>query len=220
MIMYTNRRVSRVVWRVKLGVAVLVAAVVLTLGFAMTRLDDMLMPIVTAQTNEMARNLMNRAIDASLIYAAAGLETSDFYSMTHDAEGMVLSLNVNTMLVNLVCNTMAVNMSSILGPPTSSRIHIPLGSLLNIDLLSNVGPTLPVSFRYVGGAVVDYETEFRSVGINQVNFQLWVVVQSSIRVVNPLEDKDVTMSRRIALVDTVFSGRVPHVYLEGLGGRD
>ncbi|MCL2618290.1 MAG: sporulation protein YunB [Defluviitaleaceae bacterium] len=205
--------------RIKLAVAVVFAAVVLTLGLGMTRIDDRLMPIVTAQTNEMARNIMNRAIDASLVYAGAGLDTSDFVVKTFDADGMVLSLNVNTMLVNLVCNAMAVNMSSILGPPKSERLHIPIGSLLNVDVFGNVGPTIPVSFRYVGGAVVDYETEFRAVGINQVNFRLWVVVDSSIRVVNPLEDKDVMMTRKIALIDTVFSGRVPHMYLNmGQGG--
>ncbi|MCL2851926.1 MAG: sporulation protein YunB [Defluviitaleaceae bacterium] len=210
---YKPRRGARIIGRIKLAVALIFAAVVLTLGVVMTRIDDRLMPIVTAQTNEMARNIMNLAIDASLAYASAGISTEDFFTITQDSDGMVLSLSVNTMLVNLVCNAMAVNISNILGPPTVSSLSLPIGSLLNIDILSNVGPTLPVSFRYVGGAQVDYETEFRSVGINQVNFQLWVVVESSIRVVNPLEDKDVRMTRKIALVDTVFSGRVPHMYL-------
>jgi len=183
------------------------------MGIAMMRVDDMLMPIVVAQTTEMARNIMNMAIDTSLVYASAGLSTEDFFTKTEDADGMVLSLSVNTMLVNLVCNAIAVNIGNILGPPTVSRVTLPIGSLFNIDLFSNVGPTFPVTFRYVGGAIVDYETEFRAVGINQVNFQLWVVVESSIQVVNPLESRDVTVSRKIAIVDTVFSGRVPHMYM-------
>ena len=210
---YKSSRHSRVLKRIKLAIALIFAALVLTLGVMMTQIDEALMPIVTAQTNEMARNLINTAIDASLAYASRGLSTEDFFATTQDADGMVLSLNVNTMLVNLICNAMAVSISSILGPPTVSSLNIPIGSLLNIDILSNVGPTLPISFRYVGGATVNYETEFRSVGINQVNFQLWVVVETSIRVVNPLEDKDVRVTRKIALVDTVFSGRVPHMYL-------
>ena len=210
---YKPRRGTRVVKRLKLGVALVFAVIVLTLGVAITRLDDMLMPIVTAQTNEMARNLINAAIDNSLAGIISELSSRDFFSTTQDDDGMVLSLNVNTVLVNLVCNAMAVNISSLLGPPTVSSLNIPIGSLLNIAILGNVGPAMPVTFRYVGGAMVDYETEFRSVGINQVNFQLWLVVDSSIRVVNPLEDKDVRITRKIALVDTVFSGRVPQMYL-------
>lgn len=210
---YSPRRGTRLISRLKLATALIFAVFVLTLGVAMTRIDDRLMPIVTAQTSEMARNLMNIAIDTSLAYASIGLSTEDFFTTTQDSEGMILSLSVNTMLVNLICNAMAVSISNILGPPTVASVNLPIGSLLNIDILSNVGPSLPVTLRYVGGAVVDYETEFRSVGINQVNFQLWVVVETSIRVVNPLEDKEVTVTRKIALVDTVFSGRVPQMYL-------
>ena len=199
--------------RLKLAIALIFAATILTTAIAISRLDDRLMPIFSAQTSEIARNILNIAIDTALMYASDGLTSEDFFTTTEDSDGMVLSLSVNTMLVNLVCNSMAVSIGNILGPPTVSRVRMPIGSLLNIDIFSNVGPTLPVTFRYVGGAVVDYETEFRAVGINQVNFQLWVTVESSIQIVNPLENRDITVSRKIALVDTVFSGRVPHMYL-------
>ena len=210
---YLARRKYPIIRRIKLLIAAIVGLVMLAIGLSLTRIDESLMPIVTVQTTEMARNILNYAIDASLSYASTDLDTNDFFTTTHDRDGMVNSLNVNTMLVNLLCNTVAISMSSILGSPATDSLHIPIGSLLNIDILSNIGPTLPISFRYVGGAVVDYETQFRAVGINQVNFQLWIVVESSIRVVNPLEDKDVLLTRKIAIVDTVFSGRVPQVYL-------
>lgn len=204
---------GRGIRRLKFAVACIFAVLVMTLGIALMRIDEALMPIVTAQTNEMARNIMNIAIDTALAYASEDLTTQDFFTITEDAEGMVISLSVNTMLINLVCNAMAVSLSNILGPPSVSRVRVPFGSLLNMDVLSNIGPSIPVTFRQVGGAVVDYETEFRAVGINQVNFQLWLVVDSSIRVVNPLENKDVRITRKIAIVDTVFSGRVPQTYL-------
>lgn len=207
------RRRSRFVWRAKLATALVFGVLVLTLGFFMARLDEYLLPQLAAQTDEMARNLINMAIDQALADAGEGLQAWDFFTVTQDEDGMVNSLIVDTMLVNSISNDMAVSIGGNIGPPTVERVRLPLGSLLGIAIFANYGPEIPVSFRYIGGVSVDYETEFRSVGINQVNFQLWVSVQSSVRVVNPLEEKDVTISRRIALVDTVFSGRVPQAFL-------
>ena len=210
------RRRARAKWYTRLVATVGCATLLIVgLGFLFTRLDYYLMPQVSVQTDEMARNIINTAIDQALLDAGEGLAPQDFFSLTQDPSGMVNSLIVNTMLVNQKATEMATSIGENIGPLTAGRARLPIGSLLGIDILAGIGPEIPVTFRYLGSTNVDYESEFRAVGINQVNFALWVVVNASVRVVNPLEYKDVSITRRIAIVDTVFSGTVPQLYLDG-----
>ena len=61
---------------------------------------------------------------------------------------------------------------------------------------------------------VDYETAFSSVGINQINYKIWLAVHLELRIVNPLYREDITLERKIMLADLVFSGKVPAHYFQ------
>ena len=66
----------------------------------------------------------------------------------------------------------------------------------------------------MGAVRVDYETAFSSVGINQINYNIWLAVHLELRIVNPLYREDITLERKIMLADLVFSGRVPAHYFQ------
>ena len=66
----------------------------------------------------------------------------------------------------------------------------------------------------MGAVKVDYETAFSSVGINQINYKIWLSVKMELRIVNPLYQEELTLSRKIMLADLVFSGRVPNHYFQ------
>lgn len=63
-----------------------------------------------------------------------------------------------------------------------------------------------------GEAEVDYETEFTSAGINQTNYKIWLTVNITISLVNPLYDRKANLSRKIMLADTVIKGDLPSNY--------
>ena len=65
----------------------------------------------------------------------------------------------------------------------------------------------------MGSAEVDYETEFISAGINQTNYKIWLTVDITVSLANPLYSKRVNMTRKIMLVDTIIKGEVPSNYL-------
>lgn len=65
----------------------------------------------------------------------------------------------------------------------------------------------------MGGTDVDYKTEFMSEGINQTNYKIWLTVNITVSLANPIYSKNVNMTRKIMLVDTVIKGEVPSSYL-------
>ena len=199
-------------------VFLLFSVFVLSGAFFLSSVDARILPPVLEIIEKTAVNSINASIDHSLqkIAAQNTLDASDFFSVTTDANGMVNALSVNTVLVNDLCSRLAVAISEELTHIGKQTVHIPIATLLNWRAFANTGPTMPITVLPVGNAVVDFETTFESVGINQINFQLWLNVASSVRVVNPVQNHDVAVSRKIALVNTVFSGQVPETYMHNM----
>jgi len=66
----------------------------------------------------------------------------------------------------------------------------------------------------IGDATADYETSMTQAGVNQVNFQVWINVHTTVSIVNPLWSKDLEITRKLTLVNTVFNGEIPKTYIK------
>ena len=172
-----------------------------------------LMPVVLAFAGAQIKADTNRVYQEALeaVLASRGVVSEDFYQKTMDEAGRIADLSVNTLLVNTLCAELAVRITDGLMKEHAETVRVPLGLLLGMPMFAHTGPSVGVWIQPMGGAVVDYESEFASAGINQVRFEIWLQIESAVRVVNPLQSGDVQMSRRVMLVHTVFAGEVPGV---------
>ncbi len=197
---------------------ILFSACILALAYTLGNLDKKILPPVMATMEKTAKNKINQAIDTSLQRAVTqkGLNADDFYLKTTDTSGMINALSINTVLVNNMCSQMAVDISRELEQIGQTTVQIPISTILNLQSFANIGPTYPITVMPIGNATVDYDTSFEAVGINQIHFQLWLKVDSFVRVVNPIQEQEIIVSRKIALVNTVFSGKVPDTYMGGV----
>lgn len=187
----------------------LCVVIVLLLVFRIVSIRTM--PLVNAIATLEARNRINKIILETINDTIVNGEvvTTDFYSKTEDTSGILTSLTVNTVLVNALCAELADNISEEFIAPDSKPISIPMGTLTGIDLLANLGPNYNVKVLPHGSAEVYYESRFESVGINQINFQVWLDVSVNMRIINPLLPDEIIVERRVPIVNTVFSGKVP-----------
>ncbi|MDR1687544.1 MAG: sporulation protein YunB [Clostridiales bacterium] len=175
------------------------------------------------QIYEMARiqsmNKINNAVNFSVtdISSKMNLTASDFYVKSFDEAGRVCDIAVNTILVNEFCANLAQDISGNLVFMENEKVSLPIGSLSGLYYLANLGPSYSVSVRPMGETRVDYDCSFESVGINQVNFQIWLMVEAKVLVVNPLKRQEIELSRKVSLVNTVITGDVPDTYLNAGG---
>ena len=176
------------------------------------------MPLVNAIATLEARNRINKIILETIndTVVHSDVVSSDFYTKVEDVDGMITSLSLNTVLVNALCAELADNISDEFMAPDSQAIAIPMGTLTGIDLFANIGPSYNVRVLPHGSAEVYYESRFESAGINQINFQVWLDVSVNMRIINPLLSGDIIVERRVPIVNTVFSGKVPENFFGGL----
>ena len=182
---------------------------------SLQNVDELIMPAVFATYEMRIKNDINAVINTAIegIMSDWDLQAEDFFTNVTSDDGQITSINVNTVLVNSICGSVAAYISEHLSEIRTDEVRVPAGALLGIEAFANIGPRVRIEIKPVGNVIVDYETTFASVGINQVNFQIWLIVNISVRIVNPPQDSEITLSRKVAIVNTVFSGQVPDNFI-------
>lgn len=175
-------------------------------------LEKSLLPPLKEISHMQCKAAANQIIDRAAANVLENMELDANSLLQQSAEGE--SYTANTALVNQFCALLSQDITKQLNELPKEAIPIPLGAVTHWGLLANKGPQIPVTLLPMGAVKVDYETAFSSVGINQMNYKIWLAVQLELRIVNPLYQEDITLNRKIMLADLVFSGKVPEHYFQ------
>lgn len=183
--------------------------IILFMSCVDSKVFNMVIEISHIKSKLMANEIINQSVKNTI--QTMQVSSSDFFI---DNVSDMSSISANAILINDFCANVSEEITKGLIKISDEKIKIPLGSATGIDLFSTMGPEIPFYLRPEGTAEVDYETGFESVGINQVNFKIWINVNLSVQIVNPLRKEKMILTRKIMLVDTVISGQVPNQYLD------
>lgn len=193
--------------RFKILFSLLLSTVIISLLY-----NRFVLPVVINVTEKYAVTEINKEINKAYnnIISEKNLTQADFISELNSTQ----FLNTNTVVVNSLCSEMAEVLSERLNNIEDKKVKVPLGLFTTINLLSTTGPTLNMSVDSMGEAKIDYESSFKSCGVNQVNYKLWLNVETEISVINPLVHKNIIVSRKIAVIDMVYNGGIPDTYVK------
>lgn len=171
------------------------------------------MPISVKICQKYAITSINNIIQNSMYSASKNIKSEDFI-LRSDNNGRLEYLSVNSIIVNNICAETASTVSQNLNNLTTSKIRLPLGVFTGFPILSHFGPSTTIRLQPIGDATADYETSMTQAGVNQVNFQVWINVHTTVSIVNPLWSKDLEITRKLTLVNTVFNGEIPKTYIK------
>ena len=171
------------------------------------------MPISVKICQKYAITSINNIIQNSMYSASKNIKSEDFI-LRSDNNGRLKYLSVNSIIVNNICAETASTVSQNLNNLTTSKIRLPLGVFTGLPILSHFGPSTTIRLQPIGDATADYETSMTQAGVNQVNFQVWINVHTTVSIVNPLWSKDLEITRKLTLVNTVFNGEIPKTYIK------
>ncbi|MCL2378943.1 MAG: hypothetical protein FWC77_07440 [Defluviitaleaceae bacterium] len=136
------------------------------------RFDRMILPLVLEAAEMRIQAEINNVINQIVqdIISERNVTAADF-AMKHPLEGESGPvLSVNTVLVNDICNAAAMRISDRLNNLEPEIVSVPMGMAFGLDTLSQVGPRVTFRMAPIGNALVDYDSSFVAVGINQVHF--------------------------------------------------
>ena len=95
-----------------------------------------------------------------------------------------------------------------------SRINVPLGVLLDSDLMWGRGPSITARALSVGTVSAEFDSRFTSAGVNQTLHRVWLEVSVPVTVLLPGGQIEVPVETSLCVAETVIVGQVPDAFLQ------
>ena len=143
------------------------------------------------------------------------IKYSDLITVEKNESGDIILMSTNSYKVNLINKEVALATTEILNKYVEKGIPIPIMAFSGIKIISGYGKEIYFKIIGVSGVTCDFESVFKSVGVNQTLHSIYVKVNSVLEINVPLSSETVSTSTSILISETVLVGKVPQTYLNG-----
>ncbi|SEO71501.1 sporulation protein YunB [Amphibacillus marinus] len=200
-------------------------------------IKPILLQIAETRNKQFANMAMGVAVGEEL---SDDIDLADLIQFNYDQNGRVVSYQVNTALENQIQRNVqyrvenylklleqgivpdeadldidlnAVQLDSV--RRQSNLIEIPLGQVLGLPLLANLGPKIPVNLEVIGYVNTQVETLIAGIKINNVHIEPVVHIEIGIRTIIPFGSQTALVQQSIPIGSGGYSGEVPLYYNSG-----
>lgn len=197
-------------WLLPLVVSLLLAALVISLFQLRLR------PIAVTLAKTQAENTISAKVEQIITedLARRGISYSSFVKIQRDSSGGIISMTTDMAAMNLLRSELLSQVLNTLSGIEISRIQIPLGSLLDLNLLWGLGPTMKVHVMTAGTIEGEFVSSFSSAGVNQTLHQIYLELTVPLTLMLPGGPAETTSKTRLCVAETVIVGHVPDTYLQ------
>ncbi|WP_186278788.1 sporulation protein YunB [Lysinibacillus sp. BW-2-10] len=92
---------------------------------------------------------------------------------------------------------------------------VPIAQALNIPLLGNLGPRVPIRFHIIGNVASDVATSIKEFGINNALVEVNIHLKVNVQIIIPFASKQATVEQTIPVAIGLVRSQVPHIYTNG-----
>lgn len=173
-----------------------------------------LRPQLVALTEAQIRDHLIQAADRSLARAMENdLSYQDMVTLQTGSDGSPTTLATDALRLNQLRAAVLEGIIKQVEDLDNDPLSVPLGTLTGIDLLSALGPRLPVKVVSVASVDGVFRNDFLSAGINQTLHRVMLDVTMAAKLLLPGGVVEVTVSVPICVAETIIVGQVPQTYV-------
>jgi sporulation protein YunB len=183
-------------------------------------IDIRLTPIVNNVSEYYAKTRTTNLINQSVAQTISDYQISydDIIIVSNDADGNVTSLQTNAANVNLIKTEVIANINKAISDDERGTVSIPVGTLLNNEILRGRGPEIDIKIQLASAINTDISSEFISAGINQTCHKIVLNLTAAISVISVGRRICTTVETNFCIAETVIVGTVPGAYTEVIEG--
>ncbi len=200
--------------RIKLSRKWVALILLIVVVIAYLIVDEAVRPVIIgiteARLRAIAVNAMNDAVRDTV---GAEISYTDLIKIEKDDKGNITLLSANAVLMNNIASNTAIAAQDKIQSIGEQGISIPIGTIIGGQLLSGRGPSVNVKFEPVGSVTSDFKTEFEDAGINQTRHKIYLVLNSSVRIIIGNDSQTVEVSSQVLISETIIIGDVPQSYM-------
>lgn len=197
-----------------LRILLIIALVFAAFWLCVFWIDNHFRPIITQMAKVRVDYLASKAINEAITKKIddGSLEYGKMVYFEKDIYGQITALKTDMIRINkLKADIINEVLDAVEGIGTSD-LAIPLGNIINGNLLSGRGPRIPVRIMPIGTASANFSHSFESAGINQTRHQIMMEVQVNIDVLMPGYSAETVVTVEVTVAETIIVGAVPDSY--------
>jgi len=207
-----------VLWQVHPTVLMVIVALIFSctlIEVMETRLQPVLMTAARMQTINEVTAIVEGAILSELDRREIGY--SDLVCVERDAGGSITAITTDMAEMNRLRSSLVEVMLEHVSRIDDAAIAIPVGSLVDSELLWGRGPTIKVRSFSVGTVSAEYRSEFSAAGVNQTLHKICLELSVPVTVLLPGTQMDVPVVTSMCVAETVIVGKVPSYIQKAYG---
>lgn len=147
--------------------------------------------------------------ETSLEVYSNGFNYSDIILIEKDNLGNITIVRADTVKLNYLASQLILQSNEKLEELEELGIEVPVGYMTNSSIIHNLGPKVTVKMEQVGNIESNYESVFESAGINQTRHKIYLNVKMKLKVIVPLNIKEIEVTSQIPVSETIIVGQIP-----------
>lgn len=148
-----------------------------------------------------------------------GFNLIDVMEISRNEDGSIAALTTDMERLSQLSAALSQQLTVNFGALERETISVPLGTALNLPLLSGLGWNVDTEIADIGKVSTDIYSDVASVGINQTVYQIRLNVTVDLVLLLPGGMEQLTVVSDSLLAETVLVGDVPNQYVTIAGDR-
>ncbi|MCR1949525.1 MULTISPECIES: sporulation protein YunB [unclassified Clostridium] len=177
--------------------------------------DKNILPaVLTIGEEQLKREATEIINETALDIYSNQFDYSDMIITEKDNDGNITMLRADTVKLNYLSSRLILAANDKFGKLQEMGLEVPLGYMTKNLVFYNLGPKMNIKMTQIGNITSSYESVFESAGINQTRHKIYLNVDMKMKIVVPLNSKDVEVACQIPIAETIIVGKIPNTAIE------
>ncbi|MGN0520642.1 MAG: sporulation protein YunB [Candidatus Fimenecus sp.] len=203
-----QKRQVRTVWKL-LGVAAALAVIGAVLLSYMR-------PVILSYAQTVAKRMLLSAANEAVVNVLRDTNTNydDLVRLSTDADNRITGLQIDALAINLLKSQISLEIERIAAEEDTFYTYIPVGSFLGSEYTAGRGPKIRFSMQLTSNSTVEFQSEFKDAGLNQVVHRIYLYITVTGRLVLAGAKDTFSVETSALLAETVIVGLTPDAFTE------
>lgn len=196
-------------------IIMVIIAIFLLINSILYFFDKNILPAVLSIGEEKVRREATTIInETALDIYSKDFNYNDMILTEKDKDGNITMLRADTVKLNYLSAKLVLASNDKIDKLSEVGLKVPLGYMTKNLVFYNLGPKINVDITQIGNITSSYESVFESAGINQTRHKIYLNINMKMKLIVPLNSRDVEIASQIPISETIIVGKIPNTAIE------
>ena len=173
-------------------------------------------PIFDDLCKDKAMEISTKILNEEFANVLKEYDYKDIITIVKTDDNNILKTDVE--VINNISSDLGSKITKRLEEKKNEQIKIPIGAISGNKYISGFGPGIRILLIPSGTVTTEIKTEFKSQGINQTVYRIYLEVICNEKILTSYKTIDTKIVNQVLLMETVIVGDVPETFynLEGI----